>query len=230
MLAGGCGANNNPRPATNFVYQDPKTVKETAPAPPPSPAETPKPAIGPRRPEAPARLTLLEAIAEALRKNQKIQVSSFNPRQAAQDLRGAEAVYDSALFSSGNLGRVKRPTNSLLDTGTLKEDVLLENRRFIQTGAKKFLPSGATVSVYQEVDHLNSNSLYVVPDPQATSRLVMEVSQPLLKGFWDKSNRAAITIAKLNVDISNDEFRQTAMDVVTEAAKAYWQLVQEREF
>lgn len=230
MIAGGCGANNHPRPATNFVYQDPKTVRETAPAPPPSPAEPPKLAGELRRPEAPARLTLLEAIAEALRKNQKIQVSSFIPRQAAQDLRGAEAVHDPAIFSSGNLGRVNRPTNTLLDTGTLKENKLLESRRFLQAGAKKLLPSGATVSVYQELDRLASNSLFIVPDPQSTSRLVMEVSQPLAKGFWDKSNRAVITIAKLTVDISNDEFRQTVMDVVAEAAKAYWQLVQEREF
>ena len=230
MLLSGCGAKETPRPATDFYVKDAKIVSDPGLAPTLSQTKTPPPLAEPPRPESPARLTLFDAIGEALRKNQKIQVSSYNPRQAAQDLKGAEAVYDSSIFSSGNIGRVKRPTNSLLDTGTLKEDLLIEKRRFLQAGAKKLLPSGATVSVYQEMDNLDSNSLYVIPNPQGTSRLVMELSQPLLKGFWDTSNRAIITIAKLNVDMSNEEFRQTVMDVLTEVVKTYWQLVMEREF
>jgi outer membrane protein len=222
-----CGAREAAvRPATTILYQ--KGTDEKALAPPP--VETPPTRTKPERPGAPARLSLFDAIDQALRSNQKIQVNSYNPQKASQDLKAAQAVYDSSVFSSGNLGRVNRPTNSLLDTGTLREDVLLENRWYLRTGAKKFLPSGATVSVYQEVDRLKSNSLYVVPDPQATSRLVVEATQPLLKGFWDRNNRTLIKVAKLTVDITNEEFRQTVMDVVAEVGKGYWQLVLEREF
>jgi outer membrane protein TolC len=233
-LLNGCGAKETPRSATNFVYRNARVVVEPPPAPPPSKsdtkAEAPAPPARPERPEAPARLTLLEAIGQALRRNQKIQVSAYNPRKAVQDLKGAESVYDSAIFSSGNKARVKRPTQSLLDTGSTAETKLIEDRYFVRTGAKKFLPSGATVSVYQELDHLTSNSLFTVPDPQATSRAIIEVSQPILRGWWDKTNRAAISIAKLNIDISNEEFRQVVMDVVADVAKAYWQLALEREF
>jgi outer membrane protein TolC len=95
-------------------------------------------------------------------------------------------------------------------------------------GAKQLLPTGATVSLYQELDRLNSNSTLVVPDPQNTSRVGVEVSQPLLKGLLDAPNRAAITIAQLGVGMSNDEFRQVSMDVVAEVARTYWQLVSER--
>ena len=117
----------------------------------------------------------------------------------------------------------------MLDTGSIKRDVLLENRWFFTAGTKKLLPSGTAVSLYQEVDHLNSNSEFVVPDPQATSRLILEVSQPLLKGFWDRNNRAIISIARLNVGISNEEFLTTVMDVVAEVGKVYWQLVMQKQ-
>jgi outer membrane protein len=180
--------------------------------------------------KAPDQLSLFEAIGQSLKNNQKIQVSSYNPQKASQDLKNAEAVYDPSFFSSGNVGRVKRPTNSLLDTGSIKEDVLLEDKWFVRVGAKKSLPSGATISIHQEIDRLNSNSLYVIPDPQSTSRFIFEVSQPLLKGFWDQTNRAVIRVAKLNVDITNEEFRQTVMDVVADVCRVYWQLVMEREF
>jgi outer membrane protein len=228
-LSGGCAGDETHRPATNFVFRDVKISDPSPPIPTPKTAAK-RPPAKLNRPEAPARLTLLEAVGHALRNNEKILVSSYNPPKAVQDLKGAEAVYDSSIFSSGNIGHTKRPTASLLDTGTILESKLIEDRWFFRGGTKKFLPSGATVSLYQELDRLNSNSILVVPDPQSTSRMVVEVSQPLLKGFWDRTNRAAIAIAKLNVDISNEEFRQTAMDVVTEVAKAYWQLLQEREF
>ena len=192
-----------------------------------SAAKTPAPSP-PSQPKAPARLTLLEAIGGALKNNQKVQVASFDPKRAVQDLKGAQAVYNPSVFSSENIGQVKRPIDSLLDTGTILRDKLEEHRWFARGGAKQLLPTGATVSLYQELDRLNSNSTLVVPDPQNTSRLVMEVSQPLLKGVLDAPNRAAITIAQLGVEMSNDEFQQVSMDVVAEVARTYWQLVSER--
>lgn len=225
-FSGTWGAAEAPRPATTILYQN--DARQGALQPPP--AGTPALPAKPAQPAAAAKLSLFEAIGQALRNNQKIQVSSYDPQKASQDLKSAQAVYDPSIFSSGNRGNVNRPINSLLDTGTIRRDVLLENRWFFTAGAKKFFPSGTTVALYQEMDHLNSNSEFVVPDPQATSRLVLEVAQPLLKGFWDRNNRAIISIAKLTVGITNEEFRQTVMEVVTEVSKVYWQLVLERQF
>jgi outer membrane protein TolC len=226
----GWGPKEIHAPATTFVFPDEQEVREPRPSSVPYREDTGKAQEQPSRSDGPARLTLLGAITEALKQNQKIQVSSYNPQQAAQDLRGAEAVYDSSIFASANRSRDKRPINSLLDTGSLAENLLIEKKGLLEAGAKKLLPTGGTVSVYQETDSLNSNSLLVVPNPQGTSRLVMELSQPLLKGFWDQTNRATISIARLTVDITNEDFLQTAMDVTAEVVKTYWQLVMEREF
>jgi outer membrane protein len=217
-----------PAPATTILYQN--ESNKGAFAPRPSAAGTPAAQAKPERPEGTAKFSLFEAIGQALKSNQKIQVSSYDPKKASQDLQAAKAVYDPSVFSSGNRGNVRRPTNTLLDTGTIREDVLLEQRWFFNAGSKKFFPSGTTVAIYQEMDRLNSNSLFVVPDPQSTSRVVVEVSQPLLKGFWDRNNRALINVAKLTVDITNEDFRQTVMDVVADVGKVYWQLVLERQF
>lgn len=188
---------------------------------PPSPPAPPSP-------EAYA-LSLYEAVALALKRNKKIQVASFRPPQAVEDLKAARSVYDPVVFSGGNLQRVKRPIQSVLDTGSILEDKLIEDRWYLQVGVKKAFLTGGTVAIAQENDRLDSNSLLVVPNPQVPGRMVVEVNQPLLKGVFDKPNRAAIKIAKLNVGISQEEFRQVAMDVVAEVIRAYWQLFLERQ-
>lgn len=205
-------------------------IRERISAPAPTPGESPVIwDTGSGSPKA-LRLSLQDAIYLALKRNQRIQVSSYNPRTALQDLKAAKAVYDPGVFSSATAGRVKKPTASLLDTGTLRESALLERKWFLRAGAKKFFPTGASLAIYQELDRLDSNSLYVIPDPQSTSRLVVEGSQPLLKGFGDRTNRALIQVARLNVAIITEEFRQTVMEVVAEVSKLYWQLVLEAEW
>jgi outer membrane protein TolC len=230
-LIWGCATHEGPKAAITFDVPEKKIAGEKTAATMFSSEDAKKaraPSAPSSRPTAPARLTLLETIGGALKNNQKIQVASFNPLRAVQDLKGAQAVYAPSVFSSGNIGQVKRPIASLLDTGSILRDKLEEHRWFARGGTKALLPTGTTVSLYQELDRLNSNSTLVVPDPQNTSRLVMEVSQPLLKGVLDAPNRAAITIAKLGVEMSNDEFEQAAMDMVAEVARTYWQLVSER--
>ncbi len=176
------------------------------------------------------RLSLSAAIGQTLKNNQKILVNSYNPLKAEQDVNAANGVYDYTAFSTANLGNTKRPVQSVLDTGSQYLDVLRESKWSNRTGVKKLTPTGATISAYQELNRLASDSTLVLPNPQTASNMVIEASQPLLQGFWNKTNRAVISIAKFNVDISNEEFRQTVMDVVVDVVKNYWQLVMEREY
>lgn len=225
----GCQSPALPRPTSEVDYHGDKITYAEKRAPKPATPDSSQPPPPPAPGKTSTRYALSEAVGQALRQNQKILVSSYNPPKAEQDLKGANAVYDPSVFSTANLGHNRRPIQSLLDTGSLYQDVLTENKWSTRTGAKKLTPTGATLAVYQELNRLGSDSSLVVPNPQTASTIVVEASQPLLQGFWDKTNRAAIAIARLNVEMSNEDFRQTVMDVVTEVSKGYWQLTMEHE-
>jgi len=175
------------------------------------------------------RLTLQDAIRCALQKNREIEVASYNPLRAQQDLKGAEAVYDPSAFATYSYNRTNRPIQSELDTGSFLDDALIEDRELAQAGIKKRISTGGTFTIFQEVVRLESNSSLVVPDPQYQSRATAEFTQSLLQGLGDKENQSVINIANLNVEISDAEFRQKVLDVVAEVARAYWQLVFARD-
>ena len=116
-------------------------------------------------------LDLKTAIRYALRRNREIAIARYQPDIAQEDVKVAESVYDFNVFSTGGLTRGNRPTQSLLDTGSEEIDELAENRWLIQAGVKRHIETGGTLSLYQELDYLDSNSEFVEPNPQNTSRL-----------------------------------------------------------
>ena len=199
-----------------------RLVLDAGPGAPELPARTPNP-------EEPARLTLKDAIRFALAGNRDVQIASYNPERAREELKSKEAVYDPSVFSGYTLSRTDRPIQSQLDTGSIFDSELIEERWSLQLGIKKALPIGGTLTLSQEVDRLESNSSLVFPNPQSTSRVKGQLTQPILKGFGGKENRSAINIAKMNVAITDEEFRQRVLDVAAEVARTYWQLVFDHE-
>jgi outer membrane protein TolC len=194
----------------------------TGAAEPPAPA--PVDAIGPQR------LALLDAVRMALAENTDIRVVSYNPKRAMEFVKGAESAYDPSLVSSYSNSLLDRPTQSVLDTGSLTDNVYSERRWAFTLGLKQPLPVvGGTFTLSQVVDMLSNNSTLTIPNPQNTSRLTALLALPLLQGNLDVPNQAAIRIAKANAVMSDEEFRQKVMDVVSDVVRTYWQLVFDRD-
>lgn len=170
-------------------------------------------------------LNLSETLQMAIDGNRDIQISSLYPSIAEEDLKISQSVYDSSLFAENNIARTDRPTQSYLDNGLTEESDFLENRWYFRAGIKKPVQTGGIVSIFTEADRLNSSSDLVIPNPQNTSRLTFQLRQALLKEFGDKSNKSAIEIAGLNLDISEYEYRKTISSVMREVAISYWRFV-----
>ena len=185
-------------------------------------APAPKPLRPPQQGEV--RLTLFEAIRIALENNQEIQIAGYGPLLAEADLVTARAAYDPNLALSNTFGRSKRPIASTLDTGAVRDEHLTQDTWNFSGGITQRVPTGATVSVKQELSYLDTNSRLIVPNPQYTSSLSAEVSQPLLKGFGDPVARAAIRIATLTTGVTVEDFRQKVMETISRVTAAYWQV------
>lgn len=183
------------------------------------PAAPPKPA-----PAGEVRLALTDALRYALANNHDIQVAGYGPPLADEDVIHAEALFDPAAFFSNNLSRVNRLPQSISEIGRTPDQHVIENRWSAQYGVRKRALSGGTVSLYQDLGYLLSNSRYTIPDPQYTANLTTELKQPLLRGFGDPINRGAIRVANLSTDVSFQDFRTKVMTAVTETVSTYWQL------
>lgn len=191
--------------------------------------ETPAPKSPTPAPKGDVPMSMLDALALTLKNNPDIQIAGYDPMLAQEDVIKAEAVFDPAVFAKNTFARTDRPIQSLLDTGNVETSALTEDRWAGTGGVRQRSYTGGTMSVYQEMDYLNTNSRFTFPNPQYTSRLNAELEQPFLKGFGDPVNRAAIRVANLNQDISLQDFRQKVMEVASQTIASYWQLAFERE-
>ncbi len=168
-------------------------------------------------------LTLREAFSMGLANSRAVQSARFVPLQAEEDYRKAKTIYDPSVFLMSSAERADRPTQSLLD-GVPMDSALLEDQWQIQAGFRNRLPTGGSLTLYQEGERLDSTSSYVFPDPQYQSRVVIALSQSLLKGFGDKEGATAIEVADLNRQVAEAAFQRDVVDVLMEIASHYWQL------
>ncbi len=171
------------------------------------------------------KLNLAEAINIAINSNRDLQISTLDPYIAQEEKKSTEAVYDPTFFAENNFYKTDRPIHSILDTGTdgsTGKDSLVEDGWNARAGFRKPLPTGGIASLFLEADHLDSNSELVLPNPQYTSRLTLQLRQALLKEFGDKSNKSNIERAGLNVKIAEAQYKKSLGNVLRDVAAAYW--------
>lgn len=168
-------------------------------------------------------LSLQDAFLMGLQNSRAVHRARYQPLQAEEDYQKAKSIYDPSIFMVSTSERTDRPTQSLLD-GVPVESALREDRWQVQAGIKDRMPTGGTLSLYQEGGRLASNSSYVFPDPQYQSRIVASLTQPLLKGLGDQEGATSIEVAGLNRQIAESAFKRDVIDILMEIANNYWQL------
>src|SRR5262245_4362156 len=169
-------------------------------------------------------LTLREAVIMALEDNRDIEIERLNTRMNELDLRAAKGVYDPALTASVFYDHSVTPVASLLAGGA---DGRLKTTDF--AGMSKItqrLPwQGGSVQAIFDHSRATSQNLFNSLNPQFTTSLSFEFSQPLFRNRRIDEPRRQIKIAKKRLDLSDSQFRQRAIEIVAKVERAYWDLV-----
>ena len=169
-------------------------------------------------------LSLREALAMALENNKDIEVARENVRIAEFDLRGAQGVYDPRFTTQAFYERVESPISSFLAGGqngsTITTDYTSNARLEGQT--PKF---GGTYRLDFSSVKLNTNNQFTALNPQFPTSLAFSYTQPLWRGLRIDQSRRQIEIARKNLSLTDAQFRQHAMDTITNVQRAYWDLV-----
>ncbi|HEX7318201.1 MAG TPA: TolC family protein [Pyrinomonadaceae bacterium] len=171
-----------------------------------------------------APLSLNDAIALALQNNNDIDASRIDVQVAEYNLTAARGVYDPIFSSESYYESRTTPTSSTI-AGGLNGSVTQKDA----TGAVRFggfSPwAGGSYQLDFSTTRLQTNNQNVVLNPQYPAALTLTYAQPLLRGLRFDQNRRAIEIAKKNLSLTDAQFRQRAIETITQVEQAYWDLV-----
>jgi len=169
-------------------------------------------------------LSLREALAMALENNKDIEVARENVRIAEFDLRGAQGAYDPRFTTSAFYERAENPISSFLSGGqngsTIQSDYTATAR--LEGQSPKL---GGSYHLDFSSIRLNTNNSFTALNPQYPTSLTFTYTQPLWRGLKIDNSRRQIEIARKNLSLTDAQFRQRAIDTITNVQRAYWDLV-----
>ncbi len=168
-------------------------------------------------------LTMREAIAMALANNKDIEVARDNVKMAEFDLLAARGAYDPKFSSQVYYERIKTPATSFLSgaSGAVKTSDLTGTAR-LDGLAPKF---GGNYRIDFSSIRQTTNSQFVALNPQYPTALTFFFTQPLARGLRFDTYRRQIEVSKKNLSLTDAQFRQRAIEVITSVQRAYWDLV-----
>ena len=170
-------------------------------------------------------LSLNDAIRLALKNNNDIDASRIDVQVAEFNLTAARGVYDPVLSSENFFERATTPTSSSIGGGGATGTVTQQDA----TGSARlggFSPwGGGSYQLDFSSTRLTTTNQNVRLNPQFPTALTFTYTQPLWRGLRFDNNRRQIEIARKNLSLSDAQFRQRAIETITQVEQAYWDLV-----
>jgi outer membrane protein TolC len=170
-----------------------------------------------------AKITLAEVIQRVLANDKDLAVSRINKEEAVLNLRGAQGAFDPRVGLTAHDTRTVTPVSSSLGgaaNGKLTTKELNADPQL--SGSSPWL--GTTYKLDFSSSRQLSDSTFNTLNPQFPTSLNLNLTQPLWRGLLYDENRHRIQVAKKNVQLSDEQFRQRVIEVATQAVQAYWEL------
>jgi outer membrane protein TolC len=167
-------------------------------------------------------LSLKDCVHRALKANQEILVTMYEPLKAGADEFAAHGEFDPQLFSQAQYTYTSQTASS--EVVTFGGITAIESYQTTsQSGVQGKLPWGTQYNVALGLS--KEESTYTQMREQWFGGLNLNLTQPLLRGFGKSANRARIEEAANSRDIAENQLRSTVLTAVSDTVKAYWDLV-----
>jgi len=170
---------------------------------------------------APVTYSLQDVVKTTLENNLDIQVQRYNPQISESLIETQKAVFSPVLNFAARESENTQPGSSQLSGGLAVTD----NSRYASGTYTDFFEIGSRFDFTVFTNRQTTNNTFSTVNPSYFSQMVATYTQPFLRNFGLAANKTGITIAQNNEKISKSQFRQTVMDTLANAEKAYWLLV-----
>ena len=169
-------------------------------------------------------LALQDGIAMALQNNLDIEQFRQGVQIAERSLYSIKGVYDILSTSDIYYRSSTQPIVSIFGGGGAASSLTQRSLNYNFTTSQFVQRTGG----YWEADFNNSrtvtSSTASLLTTQYTPQLTVQFTQPLMRNFAIDANRRTIQIAKKSLDLSDSQFRQRVIEIISSVQRAYWDL------
>lgn len=166
------------------------------------------------------RMTMREAVTFALENNRDIAIERENVKLNEWDVKASMGAYDPTINASLNFDRRNLPVTNIFASGLTT--TLTGSANFTQRLPNQY---GSTVQGTLDNNRVNNDNPFNDLNPQVTTNLNLSFIQPLFRNKKIDLARRTIRLTKKRLDLSDSQFRQRAIEIISQVQRAYWDLV-----
>lgn len=166
-------------------------------------------------------LSIRDVTELTLKNNLDISIERINPEIKDREIMESKSEFDPDLALGFIANKGVKPTASAFAS----PDVNIAESQTWDIGISQKIITGANYELKFSNEKTKTNSKFAGLNPQHVPHLILSVEQPLLKNFGANINTRNIKIAQNNKKISDNQFKQKVIDIISEAQKAYWDMV-----
>jgi outer membrane protein TolC len=209
--------------AALLVASSPRLAAQDAPAPAPTPPGPSDTASTPTLLEYEGQAVTVsvgDVMKSALEKNLNITLHSYDPKISESLIDTQWAAFSPVLNFDAYQTQNTEPSSSQLAGGL----AVTTKNTFASGTYTDFFTIGGRLDFTVFNNRTTTNNTFATVNPSYFSQALATYTQHFLRGFGVAVNKAGIVIAQNNDKISRSQFRQTVMQTISDAEKAYWQL------
>ncbi len=169
-------------------------------------------------------LSVREALKMALENNKDIEVARENVKIAEFDLLGSRGAYDPRLSTQSYYERISTPSSSFLSGGANGAVTQADYTGTLRLEGLAPKGGGSYRLDFSSV-RSTTNNAFTALNPLYPTALTFNFTQPLVRGLRFDNPRRQIEIARKNLSLTDAQFRQRAIETITNVQRAYWDLV-----
>lgn len=169
---------------------------------------------------------LARAIRKAVEYNLDLRVARLTPQISEQQIEQAEAVFDSVLFANVNLTELDTPQPPGTIPGLSGDQQ--SDARTLSTGIRKDLRTGGRITAQADVNRSQQTPSLFGVNRFYSSDLLLQLEQPLLRGFGSGVAEANIQLAGIANQADLAALKRSMIELAYAVEQAYWQLVAAR--
>jgi outer membrane protein len=176
------------------------------------------------------RLSLRDAVVLTIENNSAVRVQETQIESSKFALLGAHSPFDPLITSTDNIvSSISPPFAFLQGTGGNSFNINFKNTsKNLQVNYSQTFETGTNVQTGLLTNIDSTNIPLGFFNPFTTTTLTFQFTQPLLRNGWLQANRAALVIARRNLEQSRASFAAEVNNSVLQAVAQYWTVVQAR--
>lgn len=163
----------------------------------------------------------------ALQHSNQIKVAKRDPLIRETAIAEADSRFDWVKYLNAAWNDTSEPVgNSLTAGGTATQfnDQLFQGT----AGVRRLTRHGGILDISQRFGWNDNNSIFLIPDQQATGQFTVSYTHPLMRGRGLAYNNSLVLLAQLDTEVAEQEFMATLQEELLEITRSYWALYLER--